>query len=86
MNILILYFFSVWKKGTGFTDLSKAAIKWQKLESRSGKGNGKYARSLFRSCPQISVKIGSYFNLTETFILCSIQAVLEFTISLLLTT
>jgi hypothetical protein len=77
LDVLIIYFFSFWKKATVFTKLSTAAIESQKAKS-------KYSKLVCKSCRPISIFLGEYYVLSEVFLLGAFAAIVNYTIQLLL--
>ena len=79
LDVLILYYLSIWKKGTSFTKSSKLVIEKQKFSYKSI-----YSKIVFRSCKPISIELGKYYTLTENLLLAVFDAIVQATISLLL--
>ena len=76
---LIVIFFSLWKYGTVFRDISAEAVRVQRLRCGS-----KYSKKVLNSCQVMRIDIGNYFKLTERVILRSYAAIVERSISLLM--
>jgi hypothetical protein len=78
-DVLIIYFFSFWKKATVFTKLSTAAIESQKVKNQQ-----KYSKLVYQSCRPITIILGEYYVLSKVFLLGAFAAIVNHTVQLLL--